>query len=226
MAKALEAAAALHRIVFKDSGESLSRARTFGILFYAQGISLAIRGEPLFEGSFRTTGYGFSVIELEEAFGSPYGPWWVSLEREGPSSLDADPVLRDVARVFGALNAQALAEAIRAEAPWRTATEDGGPDGRDVPRVDIHDHFAEMLEDGKDVISELGLPLYPGRPEWEQPFRVAVNVKCLAGHPMFNEVESRDLRRRLDLEDLPDSWRHDAEPVPAGDGILHAAAAS
>lgn len=215
MPGAMEAAAALHRIAFEDSGEGLSRARTYGLLFYAQGISLATTGKPLFEATFRTTGYGFEIPELDERFGGPFGRWWLVLDGVDPGTLADSQVLHDVLRVFGPLNAQALASAIKSEAPWREARA-----GRDamapMRQADIHDHFAEMLDDGRDVIAELNLAQYPDRPDWERPFRVAVNVKCLAGHPMFSEAESRDLRRKLDLEELPDVWERDDAPGTGG----------
>jgi uncharacterized phage-associated protein len=219
----MEAAAALHRIAIEDSGEGLSRARTYGLLFYAQGISLATVGEPLFEATFRPTGYGFEIPELEERFGAPFGRWWLALSEVEPGALGDNRVLHEVLRVFGPLNAQALASAIRSEAPWREARAGQG-DTALMGRTDIHDHFAEMLDDGRDVIAELDLAKYPDRPEWEQPFKVAVNVKCLAGHPMFVETESRDLRRRLDLGELPDTWNRGDTPGAGGDEGLSAVA--
>lgn len=219
MPGAMEAAAALHRIAVEDSGEGLSRARTYGLLFYAQGISLATAGKPLLEATFRSTGYGFEIPELEEQFGAPFGRWWLALSKVEPGALGDDPVLHDVLRVFGSLNAQALASAIKSEAPWREARAGRG-DPATVQPTEIRDHFAEMLDDGRDVISELDLATYPDRPDWEQPFKVAVNVKCLAGHPMFVEAESRDLRRRLDLGELPDTWdRGDAPDAGGNEGL-------
>ncbi|MET7241919.1 hypothetical protein ABZT49_00980 [Methylobacterium sp. EM32] len=214
MPGAWNAAAALHRIAVEESGEGLSRARTGGLLYYAQGISLATTGEPLFEATFRPTGYGFEIREFDERS----GPWWHIPDSIEPGALAGSRILREVLQVFGPLNAQALAGAIRSEAPWRTV----GGERREralVSQTEIHDHFAEMLDDGRDIIDELGLPTYPDRPSWEQAYRVAVNVKCLAGHPLFNETESRTLRRKLDLEDLPDDWDHDAPDHGRDEGL-------
>lgn len=223
MPEAIEAVAALHRIAVEDSGEGLSRARTYGLLFYAQGISLATAGKPLFEATFRPAGYGFEIPELERRFGAPFGRWWLAFEDVEPGALGNNQILHDVLKVFGALNAQALASAIKSEAPWREAKVEGG-DAAPLQQSDIHDHFAEMLDDGRDVIAELKLAKYPDRPDWEQPFRVAVNVKCLAGHPMFSAAESRDFRRKLDLGDLPDDWDRDDTPGTEGDEGLSAVA--
>jgi uncharacterized phage-associated protein len=219
MPGAWNAAAALHRIAVEESGEGLSRARTCGLLYYVQGISFATTGEPLFEATFWPTGYGFEIREFDERS----GPWWHIPESVEPGVLAESRILREVLQVFGPLNALALASAIKSEAPWRTSTT-GRPVPTPVPQAEIHDHFSEMLDDGRDVVDELGLTTYPDRPAWEQAYRVAVNVKCLAGHPFFNGTESRTLRRTLDLEDLPDDWDHDA-PDHGGDEILPAVAA-
>lgn len=195
------AAAALQRIAVEQSGEPLSRARLGALLYYAQGLSLAKTGKPLFEEPLIATSFGIVLRELETV----PDPWWYVVRSVDPAPLLDSRVLRDVMQVFGVLNAQSLASGVKVEAPWRTSREAG-----EISRTDIHDHFAEMLDDGQDVISELGLPSYSGRPDWEQPYRIAVNLKCLAGHPLFQAGESREMRRKLGLEDVPDERPSDA----------------
>ncbi len=168
----------------------------------------------MFDATFLPTGYGFKVRELDETL----RPWWRILDQIEPGALADHTILREVLQVFGTFNAQALAAAIKSEAPWRAAaavSRERAP----VSLTEIHDHFAEMLDDGGDVIAELSLPTYRDRPAWEQPYRVAVTVKCLAGHPLFSEVESRDLRRKLDLEDRPDDWEHEAPDRGQDEGL-------
>lgn len=62
---ALKAVAALNAAAVVDSGEGVVLPRLHELLYYAQGMSYAAIGEPLFDGEFVARTHGPELCELE-----------------------------------------------------------------------------------------------------------------------------------------------------------------
>lgn len=109
------------RLVEPDCGDCLTNLRLQKLLYYAQGLNLAIHGTPLFPEEIRAWAHGPSVPEVYHAF-KQYGADAIPL----PFKLDFDKfggeareVLNEVWNVFGQFSASRLRAMTHEEPPWR-----------------------------------------------------------------------------------------------------------
>lgn len=104
-----------------DSGDVITNLKAQKLLYYAQGVSLAQTGRPLFEDDFAAWQHGPVIPALYEelkAFGSR--------QIELPNDLDLDKfsdeqmdLLISVYKTYGQFSAWKLRDMTHREAPWK-----------------------------------------------------------------------------------------------------------
>jgi uncharacterized phage-associated protein len=209
MPQALEIAAALERIAEVENGQGLTPMELLKLAYYAQAVALVETAEPLFEGRFEAWTHGPVEPEIWR-FTNRTPHWREELAKHRVQlSDDAWALLRAVHSVFGGLNAFQLRGATHTERPWlraRAGKTWDEPSDDPISQTSILDFYAEVIEDGEDVMAQLKISPEPEGPWWALPYRLGVNVKRLAGHPFFDDAASRDLRRAMGLGEFPDDW--------------------
>lgn len=213
MTQVLQIAAALERVSEVESGQSVSFMHLMKLLYYAQAITLAQTGAPLFDGAFQAWTHGPVEMSLWKLRADHKADWLRMLATQVPQMSDAAwEHLRGVYHVFGSLNGTALSQATHVERPWVRARKDlrwDQPSQEPISETAMRDFYAEIIDDGEDALRELGLPLEEGLPAWALAYRVGVNLKRLVGHPFFDGARSREWRSALGLADVPDRWSED-----------------
>jgi uncharacterized phage-associated protein len=105
----------------EDAGEVISNLRLQKLVYYAQGFSLALRGQPLFVEPIEAWVHGPVVPALFHAY-QVYGRHDLPAP-EHFDSADYDPetreLLYDVYRTYGRYSAWALRDLTREEPPFR-----------------------------------------------------------------------------------------------------------
>jgi uncharacterized phage-associated protein len=219
--KAIEVAAAFELLAEVEGGQDLGPTQILKLLYYGQALYLTEKGCPLFDGKFEAWTHGPvepTVWQFIRDHGGRTG--WrehlVSMRVQLPDETWEH--VRDVFKVFGGLAPIQLSNAAHAELPWLEARDGKRWDERSDQMIDecaIRDFYAEVLDDGMDVMQELLIAPEPDAPAWALPYRLGVNIKRLVGHPFFNDAFSRDLRRKVGLAEFPDDWRgFDFSPLP------------
>jgi uncharacterized phage-associated protein len=179
-------------------------------MYYAQGLALAETGRPLFEGKFEAWTHG-PVEPDVRSFIDAHGEAWREELARRTLQLDDWSVglLKDVWQVFGRWTPSELSEATHSEMPWRKARDGAGWDQPSRPLIDeisLHDFFADVIETGEDLMADLKISPEPDAPSWRKPYELGVNLKRLAGHPMFDDRLSRGLRKRMGYGEFPEDW--------------------
>jgi len=223
LTKAIEVAAAFELLAEVEGGQDLGPTQILKLLYYGQALSLTEKGRPLFDGKFEALPHGPvepTVWQFIRDRGGGFRTGWrehlVSMRVQLPD--ETWEIVRDVFKVFGGLTPIQLSNAARAELPCLEARDGKRWDGRSDQMIDecaIRDFYAEVLDDGMDVMQELLIAPEPDAPAWALPYRLGVNIKRLVGHPFLNDAFSRDLRRKVGLAEFPDDWRgFDFSPLP------------
>ena len=210
MFRPIDIAAGLERVAEVLSDRRLDPAVLPKLMYYAQGITLAESGQPLFAGGFEAWTHG--PVEPEfRTFIDRHGLGWTDELRKIRPQIDDHSLelLRDVWHVFGKWSACELSEATHAEGPWLRAREGLAWDHPSRPAIDnawIHDFFADVIETGEDLMADLGISPEPDAPRWRRPFELGVNLKRLSGHPLLDDRQSRNLRVRMGYGEFPEDW--------------------
>ena len=128
----------------EDSGDLISNLKLQKLVYYAQGIHLAVYGEPLFDDPIEAWTHGPVVPSLYfeyREFGS--GPIQAS-EDAGFESLtpDQQELLDEVWSVYGQFSAWKLRNMTHAEAPWKNATEKSQ---KTITHAALTEYFKEQL---------------------------------------------------------------------------------
>lgn len=207
---ALQAAAAMDAVARVEGGQRLAPDQLHKLLYYVQGITMAMEGNALFAGRFVAAAQGPVVLELADFVEASPKDWWIRLKNFAPSFHDRGwDRIREVYLAFGRLNAFEMTQSAKSESPWIGARAERPWYDRsmpDMPDRDIKSHFAEMVEFGEDALADLGVRPNPGQPEWLAPYKTSVLLKYLFNHPFFVEAEARRLRSSLRFPEVPENW--------------------
>src|SRR5690606_29179212 len=117
------------------------------LLYYAQGLHLAMNGEPLFNESIEAWTHGpvvVSVYHEYKEYGSGPVPQPVNMDF-GIFDEDATEFLDEVYEVYGQFSAWKLRNMTHAESPWRDT-----PKGGVISRKALGEFFADHLIDGQE----------------------------------------------------------------------------
>ena len=121
------------------SGEEhfLTNPKLQKLLYYAQGMHLALYGVPLFEDKIIKWQYSPVVESVYQEYKENGADFILNFENPVENfSADEEAALQFVQDAFGQFSAWKLAEMIREETPWKeTATNE------EIPREKIRDYF-------------------------------------------------------------------------------------
>lgn len=107
--------------ISEDAGDTISNLKLQKLVYYAQGFTLAVLEEPLFQEPIEAWEHGPVVRSLWEEFrqyGSGAIPQPQEFTPEGIFSADEIEILEDVNNVFGQYSAWKLRNFTHEEAPW------------------------------------------------------------------------------------------------------------
>ncbi len=125
-----------------DSGELLSNLKLQKLLYYSQGLYLALRGEPLFKEKIFAWVHGPVVGEVyyeyqnHKSNGIP--------APDSPPELDSNTreILDEVYQVYGQFSAWKLRELTHNEPPWKNTDN-----GKMINHQKMKDYFKTQLVD-------------------------------------------------------------------------------
>ncbi len=132
--------------VENDDAEELTIMKLLKLLYYAEGCSLALTGERLFNEKIMAWEHGPVVKEVYEAYRAD--PRNLPLtqdditDAESISQKDKD-LLEQVFNVFGQYTASGLRNKTHAETPWREATDNGAHLDKEISRQTMQNYFKE-----------------------------------------------------------------------------------
>ena len=128
-----------------DEGE-ISNLKLQKLVYYAQGFSLALLDEPLFNEPIEAWMHGPVVASLYHRY-SPYG----STSIPAPAQFDAAVFTReqrrlldDVYEVYGQYSAWKLRQLTHAEDPWKDNYEEGVA-SKVIPSDEMEAYFRDNL---------------------------------------------------------------------------------
>ncbi|WP_435011414.1 Panacea domain-containing protein [Tundrisphaera lichenicola] len=144
--------------VDEEAGDNLSNLKLQKLVYYAQGLFLAMQGDPLFDesieawdhgpvvpGLFRTYQYrGARSIEPPERF------------EPGDYAPEVRELLDAVLEVYGQFSAFKLMRMTRNEPPWRDT-----PRHQEITRESLREFFTAVVEAGRSGQSIEGEPVWP-----------------------------------------------------------------
>ena len=140
------------------SGEGISPLKIQKLVYYAQGLSLGMSNEPLFDEPIEAWTYGPVVSSLYHAF-KHHGN--ESIDRPDNFSIDdytpeVREILEAVAIVYGQFAAWKLRDMTHSEPPWRDT-----PRNCEISRLAIRDFFYQVVEAGREGLHLPGEPVWP-----------------------------------------------------------------
>jgi uncharacterized phage-associated protein len=163
-------------------------------LYYAQGFSLALRGEPLFAEDFEAWTNGPVVRPVWDRY---HGSSPITKVRS-PRFGSAPPLLvpNDQTRAFltdliaflSRLNALELSRATHNEEPWIEARDGLGP--RDycsdqITKSSMLTYYSALIEEGEDALSRRSLLADLPSPHWGWSFVAGICARRLTAHPFY-----------------------------------------
>jgi uncharacterized phage-associated protein len=132
--------------VDEESGDSISNLKLQKLLYYAQGLHLAMHGKPLFPEQIEAWTHGPVVPACYHAF-KQHGAEPISTPQGfDPASIPPEVAefLDEVYEVYGQFSAWRLRDMTHEEAPWQSAAETGGV----ISHESLREYFATRLVDG------------------------------------------------------------------------------
>ena len=130
-----------------DVGELISNLKLQKLCYYAQGITLATRGTPLFREPLEAWLHGPVVPELYRRY-REYGgqaiPPVADLDLDQYHAADR-LILDDVFTFYGQYSAWRLREMTHQEAPWMENYDDNG--GGVIPLDTLHAFFSDQVSE-------------------------------------------------------------------------------
>ena len=112
-------------LVNDETGDAISNLKLQKLCYYAQGLAVATRGQPLFTDPVEAWTHGPVVPSLYRRY-KDYGANPLSPQADfSPEVIDAadQGILNDVFAVFGQYSAWKLRDMTHEEAPWKSAYE-------------------------------------------------------------------------------------------------------
>jgi uncharacterized phage-associated protein len=144
--------------VEEDSGDNISHLKLQKLVYYAQGLYLAMQAEPLFRDPIEAWDQGPVVPGLYRAF-KHRGNRAI----EPPEVFDADEYLPEVREildavltVYGQFSAWKLREIMQSEPPWRDTPRQG-----EITHQALRDFFATIVDAGREDRAIPGEPVWP-----------------------------------------------------------------
>lgn len=128
-----------------DGGE-ISNLKLQKLVYYAQGFSLALLGEPLFDEPIEAWMHGPVVASLYRKFrdygSNPIPP----SDSFNPAVLSRAQrrLIEEVYDVYGQYSAWKLRQLTHEEDPWKDNYEEGEY-SREIPRSEMEQYFSENL---------------------------------------------------------------------------------
>ena len=129
-------------LVDEDAGDSLSNLKLQKLLYYAQGVYLAIFDTPLFSEAIEAWEHG-PVVPCLYHFFKQHGADPIRLAKGinlDSYSLEVKEVLDEVYSVYGQFSASKLRNLTHEEAPWKKT-----PQGEIIPISVMKDYFQTQL---------------------------------------------------------------------------------
>ena len=130
----------------EDSGDTISNLKLQKLVYYAQGFSLALLGEPLFKNKIEAWMHGPVVPDLYHKYKS-YGNSALPSPDEFDSekfSEDQLELLDEVWDVFGQFSAWKLRNMTHDESPWKSNYHEG-VGGFEISSDDLAEYFATRV---------------------------------------------------------------------------------
>jgi uncharacterized phage-associated protein len=130
-----------------EVGDLISNLKLQKLVYYAQGFSLAINGEPLFDGTIEAWDHGPVVRDLYHEY-KKFGPDPIPPEEnleEVKQRFTSDQLelLEDVFYVYGQFSAWKLRNMTHEEPPWENAYEDN----KIIRHEDMKKYFITLVDD-------------------------------------------------------------------------------
>lgn len=139
-----------------EAGDLISHLKLQKLCYYAQGVGMAARGEPMFGEPLEAWLHGPVVPELYRAykiFGNEPIPPVTDLDLGAFDQADK-MVLDDVYNYFGQFSGWRLRQMTHAEAPWKDAYEQDM--NHEISLGALEAHFANEVEAGyRDTYGEV-----------------------------------------------------------------------
>ena len=141
-----------------EAGDNISNLKLQKLVYYAQGLYLAMQGEPLFAEPLEAREYGPVVPSLHQAYRYRSARSIEPPERfeAGDYAPEVRELLDAVLEVYGQYSVVKLMHMTRAEPPWRDTLRD-----REITRESLRDFFSTIVEAGRSGRSIEGEPVWP-----------------------------------------------------------------
>lgn len=130
-----------------ESRDPISNLKLQKLCYYAQGIGLAVRGQPMFEERISAWMHGPVVPDLWRRY-RDFGSAPITLGRDVDLSVfdEADRmILDDVFTYYGQYSAWRLREMTHTEAPWKNNANTYG--GGTITNEELVQFFSEQVSD-------------------------------------------------------------------------------
>ena len=154
MDKLLDVAQYIFEEYKRQTKETIDEMKLHKLLYFAQRESLAITGDPLFDGEFKGWKYGPVCCEVRNAF-SPDG----IVVETSPVSDECAYIINNVIQEYGAIASWKLSQMSHNEISWLNARKGLAPDQNgnqplslddikeDAKKVRPYDHVWDMYYD-------------------------------------------------------------------------------
>lgn len=133
-------------LVDAEAGDSLSNLKLQKLVYYAQGFSLVLRGEPLFNEEIQAWQHGPAIPKLYWHFkqrgSDPVPPPQNGISRD-EYPADVRELLDEVYSVYGQFSASRLRNMTHEELPWIEAMEFGP--SAPISLATMKDYFATQV---------------------------------------------------------------------------------
>ncbi|XEG74007.1 DUF4065 domain-containing protein [Pseudomonas sp. abacavir_1] len=133
-------------LLLEGEGGEISNLKLQKLVYYAQGFSLALLGEPLFDEPVEAWMHGPVVPELYRRF-SGFGANPIPPANDfDPTVLSRDQrrLIEEVFDVYGQYSAWKLRQLTHEEDPWRDNYVEGVL-SREIPKDEMERYFSENL---------------------------------------------------------------------------------
>jgi len=134
----------------EDAGELISNLKLQKLLYYAQGLHLALFDKPLFPESIEAWAHGPVVADVYHQY-KEYGSSPVQSEEVDFDQFDDEmkKFLNETYSAFGQYSAWKLREMTHIEPPWRDAYKEDTP-GTEITHKSLNDFFNAFIEEVDD----------------------------------------------------------------------------
>ncbi len=124
-----------------NGGEYITNLKLQKLLYYAQGVHLALRGEPLFDDAIVKWNYGPVVLSVYHAY-KQYSNNSIDQAQAVHIDPETESILEDVYREFGQFTAYRLMQMTHNEVPWQNA-EHNARISNDAIKQYFEQHYVE-----------------------------------------------------------------------------------